>query len=43
MSDVVIIGGGVAGINAATELVDNKLQGKITIIDMGKDPFNRKP
>ena len=43
MSDVVIIGGGVAGINAATELVDNKFQGKITIIDMGKDPFNRKP
>ena len=43
MSDVVIIGGGVAGINAATELVDNKFQGKITIIDKGKDPFNRKP
>ena len=33
---VVIVGAGVAGINAATKLVDNNYQGKITIIDMGK-------
>ena len=38
---VVIIGAGVAGINAATKLVDNNYQGKITIIDMGKDPYLR--
>ena len=37
----VIVGAGVAGINAATKLVDNKYKGKITIIDMGLDPYNR--
>ena len=41
---IVIIGAGVAGINAATKLVDNNYPGKdITIIDMGKDPHNRLP
>ena len=38
---VVIIGAGVAGVNAATKLVDNNYDGKITIIDMGKDPYLR--
>ena len=38
---VVIIGAGVAGVNAATKLVDNNFDGKITIIDMGKDPYLR--
>ena len=41
--NVVIVGAGVAGVNAATKLVDNNFKGKITIIDMGKDPYNRKP
>ena len=41
---IVIVGAGVAGINAATKLVDNGYNGKnITIIDMGKDPHNRLP
>jgi uncharacterized FAD-dependent dehydrogenase len=41
---IVIIGAGVAGINAATKLVDNNYPGElITIIDMGKDPYHRKP
>jgi len=41
---IVIVGAGVAGINAATKLVDNGYNGKdITIIDMGKDPINRLP
>ena len=39
--NIVIIGAGVAGVNAATKLVDNNFDGKITIIDMGKDPYNR--
>ena len=39
----IIVGAGVAGINAATKLVDNNYKGKITIIDMGKDPYNRLP
>jgi uncharacterized FAD-dependent dehydrogenase len=39
----VIVGAGVAGINAATKLVDNNYKGEITIIDMGKDPYNRLP
>ena len=43
MTKVVIVGAGVAGINAATKLVDNNFKGKITIIDMGKDPYNRLP
>ena len=38
---VVIIGAGVAGVNAATKLVDNNFDGQITIIDMGKDPYRR--
>ena len=41
MTEVVIIGAGVAGINAATKLVDNNFNGKITIIDMGLDPYRR--
>ena len=36
MSKIVIIGGGVAGINAATELVDNNYKGEILIIDKWK-------
>lgn len=41
---IVIIGAGVAGINAATKLVDNGYPGElITIIDKGKDPENRLP
>ena len=43
MNKVVIVGAGVAGINAATKLVDNNFKGKITIIDMGKNPYNRQP
>ena len=39
--NIVIIGAGVAGVNAATKLVDNNFDGKITIIDMGKNPYNR--
>jgi len=41
--NIVIVGAGVAGINAATKLVDNNYKGKITIIDMGKDPHKRLP
>jgi uncharacterized FAD-dependent dehydrogenase len=41
---IVIVGAGVAGVNAATKLVDNGYPGGlITVIDMGKDPYNRKP
>jgi uncharacterized FAD-dependent dehydrogenase len=41
---IVIVGAGVAGINAATKLVDNGYDGNlITIVDMGKDPINRLP
>jgi uncharacterized FAD-dependent dehydrogenase len=41
---IVIVGAGVAGINAATKLVDSGYPGElITIIDMGKDPYNRLP
>ena len=41
---IVIVGAGVAGVNAATKLVDNGYDGsRITIIDMGNDPYNRKP
>ena len=44
MEKLVIVGAGVAGVNAATKLVDNGYPGElITIIDMGKDPYNRKP
>jgi len=41
IKSVVIIGAGVAGVNAATKLVDNNFKGKITIIDMGLDPYLR--
>jgi uncharacterized protein len=41
---IVIVGAGVAGVNAATKLVDNGYDGSlITIIDMGNDPYKRKP
>jgi hypothetical protein len=41
---IIIIGAGVAGINAATKLVDNGYPGNlITIIDKGNDPINRLP
>jgi uncharacterized FAD-dependent dehydrogenase len=44
MDKIVIIGAGVAGINAATKLVDNGYPGElITIIDKGNDPHNRLP
>mgnify|MGYP001435139256 FL=1 len=39
--NIVMIGAGVANVNAATKLVDNGFEGKITIIDMGKDPYLR--
>ena len=39
--NVVMIGAGVANVNAATKLIDNGFDGKITIIDMGKDPYLR--
>jgi len=37
-----MIGAGVANVNAATKLIDNNFKGKITIIDMGKNPYERK-
>ena len=43
MEKTVMVGAGVANINAATKLIDNGYKGKITIIDMGKDPHNRLP
>ena len=44
MKKIVIVGAGVAGINAATKLVDNGYPGHlITIIDKGSDPYNRLP
>ena len=44
MEKIVIIGAGVAGVNAATKLVDSGYPGDyITIIDMGNDPYKRKP
>ena len=39
--NIVMIGAGVANVNAATKLVDNNFKGNITIIDMGKDPYKR--
>ena len=41
MRKVVIVGAGVAGVNAATKLVDEGFDGQITIIDMGLDPYRR--
>jgi heterodisulfide reductase subunit A-like polyferredoxin len=32
---IVMVGAGVANVNAATKLIDNGYKGKITIIDMG--------
>jgi len=43
MEKIVIIGAGVAGVNAATKLVDEGFDGNITILDMGNDPYLRKP
>jgi uncharacterized FAD-dependent dehydrogenase len=44
MKKIVIVGAGVAGVNAATKLVDNGYDGSlITIIDMGKSPYERLP
>ena len=40
--NVVMVGAGVANVNAATKLIDNGYEGKITIIDMGKNPYDRK-
>jgi uncharacterized FAD-dependent dehydrogenase len=41
---IVIVGAGVAGAHAITKLVDNGYPGElITVIDMGKNPYNRKP
>ena len=41
---IVVVGGGVAGAHAVTKLVDNGYPGElITVIDMGKDPYHRKP
>ena len=41
---IIIVGAGVAGINAATKLVDNGYPGElITIIDKGNYPHNRLP
>jgi uncharacterized FAD-dependent dehydrogenase len=41
---IVIVGSGVAGINAATKLVDNGYPGElITIIDKGQGPYERQP
>ena len=40
--NIVMIGAGVANVNAATKLIDEGFNGKITIIDMGKNPYDRK-
>jgi len=41
---ILVIGGGVAGANFVTKLVDNNYPGNlITIVDKGKDPYERKP
>ena len=39
--NLVMVGAGVANVNAATKLIDNGFNGKITIIDMGKNPYER--
>ncbi len=42
MKKIVIVGAGVAGMNAATKLIKKNYSGNlITIIDAGKDPYNR--
>ena len=44
MNKIVIVGAGVAGVSAATKLVDQGYPGElITLIDMGKDPYRRLP
>ena len=44
MKHITIIGGGVAGVYFATKLIKEGFPGKnITIIDKGKDPYQRKP
>ncbi len=41
---IVIVGGGVAGMNSATKLVKGGYNPRfITIIDAGKDPYKRQP
>lgn len=41
---IVVVGAGVTGVNAITKLVDNGYPGElITVIDKGKDPYNRLP
>ena len=41
---IIVVGAGVAGANAVTKLVDNGYPGEyITMIDMGNDPYKRKP
>ena len=40
--NIVMVGAGVANVNAATKLIDEGYNGKITIIDMGKNPYDRK-
>ena len=40
--NIVLIGAGVANVNVATKLIDNNFKGKITIMDMGKNPYERK-
>jgi uncharacterized FAD-dependent dehydrogenase len=42
MKKIIIVGAGVAGMNAATKLIKKNYSGNlITIIDVGKDPYNR--
>ncbi len=43
MEVTVMVGAGVANINSATKLIDNGYEGKIKIIDMGKNPHDRLP
>ena len=43
MEVTVMVGAGVANINAATKLIDNGYEGKIKIVDMGKNPYDRLP
>ena len=43
MEVIAMVGAGVANINAATKLIDNGYEGKIKIIDMGKNPHDRLP